>query len=68
KTTPETPESAFPIYDFKKELWEKEGLPAIVSTHYKINIETDSIESFVKLLVRSIEEDSLKKRFERFKH
>lgn len=68
KTTPETPESAFPIYDFKKELWEKEGLPAIVSTHYKINIQTDTIESFVKLLVRSIEEDSLKKRYERYKH
>lgn len=67
-TTPETPESAFPIYDFKRELWEKEGLPAIVATHYKINIETDTIESFVKLLVRSNEEEPLKERFERYKH
>lgn len=68
KTTPETPESAFPIYDFKKDLWEKERLPAIISTHYKINIETDKIESFVRLLVRTQEEEALKERFQNYKH
>lgn len=67
-TTPEAPETAYPIYDFKRDLWEKEGLPAIISTHYKINLENDSIESFVKLLVRSNEEESLKERFNHFKH
>ena len=68
KTTPETPESAFPIYDFKKLLWEEEGLPAVISTHYKINIDTDTIESFVKLLVRTDELDSLSERYNKFKH
>lgn len=68
KTTPETPETAFPMYDFKKTLWEKEGLPAVISTHYKINIDTDTIESYVKLLVRSDELESLVERYETFKH
>lgn len=68
KTTPETPESAFPIYDFKKHLWEEEGLPAVISTHYKINLDNDSIESYVKLLVRSDELDSLSERYQQYKH
>jgi hypothetical protein len=68
KTTPDTPETAFPIYDFKKLLWEEEGLPAVISTHYKINIDTDTIESFVKLLVRTDELDSLSERYNKFKH
>lgn len=67
-TTPETPETAFPIYNFKKNLWEQEGLPAVISTHYKINIDTDTIESYVKLLVRSDEIDSLSERYHQFKH
>ncbi len=68
KTTPETPETAFPIYDFKKALWEKEGLPAVISTHYKINIDTDTIESYVKLLVRADEYETLAERYQTFKH
>lgn len=67
KTTPETPETAFPIYDFKKELWKDEQTPAIISTHYKINIEIDCIESYVKLLVRADEHDELKNRYQSFK-
>lgn len=67
KTTPETPETAFPIYDFKKELWKEEQTPAIISTHYKINIEIDCIESYVKLLVRADEHDELKGRYQVFK-
>lgn len=66
KTTPSTPETAFPIYDFKKELWKEEQLPAVISTHYKINIDDDSIESYVKLLVRTEELEDLKSRYSKF--
>lgn len=63
KTNPDTPETALPLYDFKKELWEKEETPSILSTHYKINIEGDFIESYVKLVVRKEEVDELRKRY-----
>ena len=68
KTTPDTPESALPIYDFKQDLWGNEETPAIISTHYKINIEGDYIESYVKLLVRQEEEENLRDRYVRFKN
>jgi len=64
KTTPETPETAMPLYDFKRKLWDKEGTASIISTHYKINIEGDSIESYVKLLVKEDELLELQKKYE----
>ena len=65
KTTPDTPETAMPLYDFKRGLWEKEGTASIISTHYKINIEGDSIESYVKLLVREDDLRPLSEKFEK---
>ncbi len=67
KTTPTTPETAYPIYDFKKELWDDGGEPTVISTHYKINIDDDSIESYVKLLVIKDEFEELKGRYQKFK-
>lgn len=65
KTTPETPETAMPLYDFKRGLWEQEGKASIISTHYKINIEGDSIESYVKLLVLEDDLSPLSEKFEK---
>ena len=58
KTTPDTPEEGVFIHDFKRELWKERNLPTFVMTHYKINIESDYIESFIQLNVR--EEDAEK--------
>tara|TARA_R110002072_G_scaffold64203_3_gene159436 strand:+ start:50077 stop:50655 length:579 start_codon:yes stop_codon:yes gene_type:complete len=67
KTTPDTPETALHIYEFKKVIWDDEGHSAIVSTHYKINIENDFIESYVKLLVKKDESEDLEKKLKTFK-
>ncbi len=67
KTTPDIPESALPLYDFKQKLWQEREIPSVLSTHYKINIEGDFIESYVKLVVRKEELSDLKERYDKLK-
>ncbi|MCP4911915.1 MAG: hypothetical protein GY909_02260 [Oligoflexia bacterium] len=67
-TTPDTPETALHIYDFKKDIWKDETTSSIVSTHYKINIENDFIESYVKLLVKKDESEELEIKFKSYKN
>ncbi len=67
KTTPDIPESALPLYDFKDQLWKEEEVPSILTTHYKINIEGDFIESYVKLVVRKEEHSDLLERYNKLK-
>jgi len=67
KTTPDIPESALPLYDFKNQLWQEQETPSVLSTHYRINIEGDFIESYVKLVVRKEELSDLKERYSKLK-
>lgn len=60
KTTPNDPEAAMYVYNFKKEQWKTNKTPSYIVTHYKINFEGDHIESYVKLFVRSQDEEYLK--------
>lgn len=62
KTTPNNPEAAVYVYEFKKELWKQNNTPAFIVTHYKINIDGDHIESYVMLYVRSQDEEVLKNK------
>ncbi len=57
KTSPHAPEEGMFIFNYKRKLWDKKGIPSFVITHYKINVEDDLIESYVQLHVR--EEDEL---------
>ncbi len=67
QTNPDIPESALPLYDFKQTLWQEKEIPSVLSTHYKINIEGDFIESYVKLVVRKEELAELKDRYDKLK-
>ncbi|MBK23766.1 MAG: hypothetical protein CME70_07140 [Halobacteriovorax sp.] len=62
KTTPNNPEAAIYIYEFKKELWNSRSIPTYIVTHYKINIDGDHIESYVMLYVRSQDEEVLRNK------
>jgi hypothetical protein len=55
KTTPDTPEDGLFIYHFKRKIWREDKTPSFVLTHYKINIESDIIESFIQLNVRDVD-------------
>jgi len=66
-TTPETTEASAHLYEFKKELWEKNETPTFISTHYKINVADDFIESHVSLNVRENEHSLLYDRLQQKK-
>jgi hypothetical protein len=55
KTTPDTPEDGLFIYRFKRKIWREDKTPSFVLTHYKINLESDIIESFIQLNVRDVD-------------
>lgn len=52
KTTPEQPNLGVNLFKQKKLLWQKHSIPSYTVTYYKINIENDAIESYVKLYGR----------------
>lgn len=60
KTTPNNPEAAMFVYQFKKDQWANSNIPTFIVTHYKINIDGDHIESYVMLYVRSQDEENLR--------
>ena len=62
RTTADTPEASAHVHEFKKKIWKKESTPTFIVTHYKIDLENDQIESYVKLMVREEEESELLKR------
>lgn len=63
KTTPTAPEKGHKLYHFKHKLWSDERVPAYLVTHYKIDVDGDYIESWVKLYAREEEADHLMTRF-----
>jgi len=67
KTTPDNPTDGIYIYNFKKDIWVSEEIPCYIVTDYKINMETDQIESFVQLNVRDEDVTKLKDRIEKAK-
>ncbi|TNE99053.1 MAG: hypothetical protein EP326_08750 [Deltaproteobacteria bacterium] len=62
RTTADTPEASAYVYEFKRKIWKREGTPTFIVTHYKIDLDNDQIESYVKLMVREEEESDLSKR------
>jgi len=59
-TTPQTPERGMYLYEFKERSWNDSGKPSYIMTHYKINVENDLIESYIKLYVREEDIQELK--------
>lgn len=66
-TTPDATEASAHLYLMKKQLWSKNQTPTYISTHYKINVTEDIIESHVSLFVREQEQDELKELLESFR-
>lgn len=67
RTTADTPEAGIYIYNFKKDLWEKEEEPTYILSEYKIDVVSDQIETYVQLYVIKEKEEELKKRIDKEK-
>ncbi len=63
QTNPKAPEKGHHLYQFKNKLWSDEKVPTYLVTHYKINVDGDFVESWVKLYAREEEADQLSMRF-----
>ena len=59
KTSAMTPHTTEHIYQTKKILLEENKIPSFILTNYKINTETDTIESYVCLCVPKANEDDV---------
>ena len=66
KTTPDTPMDGLYIYHFKRKVWKEQNIPSFILTHYKINIESDFIESFIQLNVLEKDAERLSDQIENF--
>jgi hypothetical protein len=64
KTTADTPEAGVYIYNFKKELWEKEKEPCYIQCEYKIDVTDNHIETYVQLHVRKEKEVELRAKLD----
>lgn len=59
-TTPNNPEKGLYLYQFKQNEWSAKNIPSYIMTHYKIDVESDSIESHLHLFVREDDLEQLK--------
>lgn len=64
KSSPEHPEDGVKVVEWKNKVWDQEGTPLYVETHYKINVEGDLIESWIVLFAREADATEIKKRLQ----
>lgn len=66
-TTPDSTEASAHLFEFKQQQWHTRKKPMFISTHYKINVNDDFIESHVSLNVIKAESDLLLTELQSFK-
>jgi|GEM_PF-708079 len=59
-TTPQDPESALHLHRHKERHWLHFKRPSFIMTHYKIDIDTDHIHSYVKLYSRVEDQETMR--------
>lgn len=63
KTSTTDPEEGVRLYDRKKAVFRDHGLPTYVETHYKIDVDSDHIETYLKLFAIDDQVDETKRKF-----
>jgi hypothetical protein len=66
-TTPDSTEASAHLFLLKQNLWQRDKTPSYVTTHYKINVTEDHIESHVSLHIRRLDEALLRPMLEELK-
>ncbi len=59
KTTPDKTQKSFYLYDFKNTQWNLENIPTFIMTEYKIDVNSDQIESHISLYAKKEEVKNL---------
>jgi hypothetical protein len=63
KTSTTDPEEGVRLYDRKKTVFQSNGFPTYVETHYKIDVDSDHIETYLKLFAIDEQADQAKSLF-----
>lgn len=64
RTSTTDPEEGVRLYDRKKEVFRNNGFPTYVETHYKIDVDSDHIETYLKLFAINEQASEIKGLFE----
>lgn len=64
KTNAETPEAGIVLYNIKKSTWENDKIPSYIITDYKINTDSDLIESYVSLYIKKDNLEYFRRKFQ----
>ena len=62
KSSAADPEKGVRLYDLKKELYRDEDLPSYIETHYKLNVDHDSIETYLVMFAKIGDLDTVKRK------
>lgn len=66
KTSTTDPEEGVRLYDVKKEIFQNDGFPTYIETHYKINVDQDHIETYLVLYSMIDNLDKIKTKLQSF--
>lgn len=66
KTSTTDPEQGVKLFEIKKQLFEIDGIPSYIETHYKINVDQDYIETYLVLFGIREQVQELKKKLKDF--
>lgn len=64
KTSTDDPEEGVRLHDLKKDIFKEDQIPTYVETHYKINVDQDSIETYLVLFGIKDDLETLKEKFQ----
>lgn len=68
RATADQTEASAHLFEFKRQTWKDKQTPTFVTTHYRIDVESDEIESLIRLYVREEEQDQLRDKLQHFKN
>lgn len=68
RATADQTEASAHLFAFKYSKWKIGQTPSFVTTHYRIDVESDEIESLIRLYVREEEKDQLRMELTQFKN
>lgn len=66
KTNSDDAEAGVRLYEQKQQLFNEEQIPTYIETHYKIDVDGDSIETYLVLFAQEVQHSQVKEYFQEF--
>ena len=66
KTSTQNPEEGVKLYDIKKKIFQHDDLATYIETHYKINVDQDTVETYLILFAMKEEHSKVEQKLSSF--